>query len=625
MDKQQLINKIKNIEGLTNEEKSKLTELLNTEKKYGLVWEEKQEDIEKRLETELPVLQEVKERAITSSSPDAPNHILIEGDNLEALTALSYTHSGKIDVIYIDPPYNTGNKDFVYNDKFVDREDGYRHSKWLSFMNKRLRIAKGLLSDKGVIFISIDDNEQAQLKLLCDEIFGEKNFVVNAPVIMNLKGNQDEFGFAGTHEYLIVYALSISKTIINQFKINDEEIDNWFEDEIGLYKKGATLKRTGTDAPRSKRPYGYFPILINSQTNSVLCISDEEYQLLYDKKTNSFNDTYIDKLCTKYKNIGFEVIIPTAKGIKTSWRWGFETVKKNKNEILIYSEGNNISLYKKQRPNIGDLPSKKPKSFLYKPNYSSGNGTSLIENILHSKKFNNPKPLDLIYDYLYLSSNRNSTILDFFAGSGTTLHATMQLNNEDGGKRKCILVTNNENGICENVTYERNKRVTNGYTTPKGENIAGLKENSLRYYKTYLLPREKTTANMRRLMHLATDMLCIRNDVYAPAPLAGKDINNDIARYFNDGKRQMLVVYREEAIEGLVKIILKSPPTENRIKTYVFSPNSYAFDEDFYDVADRVELCALPDAIYNAYRHVLPKPEKQYAEKNENNETSAKQ
>lgn len=130
---------------------------------------------------------------------------------------------------------------------------------------------------------------------------------------------------------------------------------------------------------------------------------------------------------------------------------------------------------------------------------------------------------------------------------------------------------------------------------------------------------------MRRLMHLATDMLCIRNDVYAPAPLAGKDINNDIARYFNDGKRQMLVVYREEAIEELVKIILQSPPTENRIKTYVFSPNSYAFDEDFYDVADRVELCALPDAIYNAYRHVLPKPEKQYAEKNENNETSAKQ
>lgn len=352
-------------------------------------------------------------------------------------------------MIYIDPPYNTGNKDFVYNDKFVDREDGYRHSKWLSFMNKRLRIAKGLLSDKGVIFISIDDNEQAQLKLLCDEIFGEKNFVVNAPVIMNLKGNQDEFGFAGTHEYLIVYALSISKTIINQFKINDEEIDNWFEDEIGLYKKGATLKRTGTDAPRSKRPYGYFPILINSQTNSVLCISDEEYQLLYDKKTNSFNDTYIDKLCTKYKNIGFEVIIPTAKGIKTSWRWGFETVKKNKNEILIYSEGNNISLYKKQRPNIGDLPSKKPKSFLYKPNYSSGNGTSLIENILHSKKFNNPKPLDLIYDYLYLSSNRNSTILDFFAGSGTTLHATMQLNNEDGEKESAYLLRTTRTGFAK--------------------------------------------------------------------------------------------------------------------------------------------------------------------------------
>ena len=168
MDKIALINKIRGLDGLTQEEKSALLGLLRTQKKYGLVWEDKPENVEERLCDELPVLAEVKERALVSNCKDAPNHILIEGDNLEALTTLAYTHAGKIDVIYIDPPYNTGNKDFVYNDSFVDREDTYRHSKWLSFMSRRLKIAKRLLSDKGVIFISIDDNEQAQLKLLCD-------------------------------------------------------------------------------------------------------------------------------------------------------------------------------------------------------------------------------------------------------------------------------------------------------------------------------------------------------------------------------------------------------------------------------------------------------------------------
>ena len=172
IDRAALAAAVSNLQGLTSEQKSALLELINDHKKYGLVWEDKPEDVKERLRDELPILREVKDRAIISDAPDAPNHVLIEGDNLEALTALSYTHEGRIDVIYIDPPYNTGNKDFVYNDQYVDSEDSYRHSKWLSFMNKRLKIAKRLLSDRGVIFISIDDNEQAQLKLLCDEVFG---------------------------------------------------------------------------------------------------------------------------------------------------------------------------------------------------------------------------------------------------------------------------------------------------------------------------------------------------------------------------------------------------------------------------------------------------------------------
>ena len=208
MNKYELAKKINELEGLTNDEKSELIKLLRSQKKYGLVWEDKPEDAEQRMVNEQPVLVEVPERAILSDDAEAPNHILIEGDNLETLTALSYTHAGKIDVIYIDPPYNTGNKDFIYNDSFVDKEDGYRHSKWLTFMNKRLKIAKNLLSDKGVIFISIDDNEQAPLKMLCDEVFGNINLCGQLIWRKKSGGGQTDIYFVTEHEYILVYQKS---------------------------------------------------------------------------------------------------------------------------------------------------------------------------------------------------------------------------------------------------------------------------------------------------------------------------------------------------------------------------------------------------------------------------------
>ncbi len=585
MNKQQLINKIKNIEGLSNEEKAQLTELLNSEKKYGLVWENKPEDIEKRLENELPVLQEVKERAIISSAPDAPNHILIEGDNLEALTALSYTHSGKIDVIYIDPPYNTGNKDFVYNDNFVDREDGYRHSKWLSFMNKRLRIAKDLLSDKGVIFISIDDNEQAQLKLLCDEIFGENNFICDFIRTNKTGSGHDAREISIEYDYMLFYAknkqnITISKMIIDtEYDKKYKYIDNFLEKRGKYYLRDLDYKGSYSQSLD-------YPIKINNE------------------------DVYAGGVF----------------GRPNTWRWSKQKVEWGIENGFVVIDEKKKKIYIKQYQYVDNNDNKRERTLPYNAQilFLNSIGSTELKNILNQNIFSFPKPTSLVEFTMNLSNDKNITILDFFAGSGTTLHATMQLNNEDGGKRQCILVTNNENGICENVTYERNKRVINGYTTPKGENIAGLKDNTLRYYKTHLLPREKTTANMRRLMLLATDMLCIRNNVYTPAPLADKYLDTNTARYFNDGKHQMLVVYNEEKIPELVKQILKSPTTENKIKTYVFSPNSYAFDDDFDDVANRVELCALPDAIYNAYRHVLPEPKKQAEEINENNETTEK-
>ena len=235
-------------------------------------------------------------------------------------------------------------------------------------------------------------------------------------------------------------------------------------------------------------------------------------------------------------------------------------------------------------------------------------GKEELNNIMgYDVGFDTVKPSKLIKE-LILHFNNDSTILDFFAGSGTTLHATMQLNAEDGGHRKCILVTNNENNICEEVTYERNKRVIQGYTTPKGEEVEGLHDNNLRYYRTNFLSRDKSVINMRLLVRLATDMLCIKNDVYTEAEFCGKKINPNIARYFDNGQgNRMLVIYEERAIQLLVQLMAQTEDDGIKTMVYVFSPGADPYTDDFEDVAERVKLCALPSAIYEAYKRVLPK------------------
>ncbi len=562
IDRPHLIERIKSIEGLTPEERSQLLEMLRTTPKYGLVWEDKPEEAERLLEDNLPVLTEVKERYIAGSSPDSPNHILIEGDNLHALTALTYTHESKIDVIYIDPPYNTGNKDFCYNDQYVDREDGYRHSKWLSFMSKRLRLAKRLLSDRGVIFISIDDNEQAQLKMLCDEIFGEE--FLRGQFIWRKKsgGGQTDAYFVTEHEYVAVY--SNSNFIWLDPSESKSEEDFKFEDERGKYNL-TKLEKWGSSAHKEDRPSMAFPIKDP--------FGKDYFPIAPDKKPGRWR-------------VGEKRMDEIFKNHLIEWRRGIPYEKTYYNP-------------ESQKEKII-----KSRSILYSV-AETGDGSNELLNLFGEKDtFSNPKPSELI-KYL-ISHAVTSTILDFFAGSGTTLHATMQLNAEDGGKRQCILVTNNENGICENVTYERNKRVINGYTTPKGVAVNGLHNNSLRYYRTDFVPRKKTMANMRRLVNLATDLLCIKHGLYQEARFFGKKLNAEVARFFCNGKKQMLILYDERAVDPVAEI-LEHQAVDSPIIVYVFSPDNYAYDEEFAAVADKVNLCALPAAIYAAYRHVLPK------------------
>ncbi len=402
-------------------------------------------------ENPLTMLKEDKEHNSLEENKDSEN-ILFKGDNLEVLKHLKNAYENQIKMIYIDPPYNTGGDGFVYNDdrKFgmeelsqlagVSLEEAKRilsftqsnsnsHSAWLTFMYPRLYIARELLKDEGTIFISIDDNEASQLKLLCDEVFGEENFIAELPTVMNLKGNNDEFGFAGTHEYTFVFAKQKEKCELSEFSISDDELEDWFEDENGFYKQGANLKATGEDGAREKRPNLYFPVFIDSEDN------------IYVTKNDLEPTDFIGELTTLY---------PITNNQDMRWRWSKDKFIAEKNNIIVSRNGT-IGIYKKQRPALGDMPSKKPKTIFYKPEYSSGNGTTQVKNLFEEKVFSNPKPLGLLSDFIEIGLKENEIVLDFFAGSGTTAHAVMELN-KDGGNRRFILVQ-----LPENIDPKKNK------------------------------------------------------------------------------------------------------------------------------------------------------------------------
>lgn len=579
MNKTELARKIQTLEGLSNEEKTALLELIRGHKKYGLVWEEKPEDIEERLREELPILVErndSKVHPIISDNPAAPNHLIIEGDNLAALTELSYTHNGNIDVIYIDPPYNTGNKDFVYNDSYVDTEDSYRHSKWLSFMAKRLKVSKILLSDYGVIFISIDDNEYANLKTLTDEIFGRENCL--STLIWDLGAGTSAGHFTRAHEYILVYCKDRSK--IANFSGGEGIIDD------------RAIKKLSTKNHE-------FEYTFKAGTK---CEAYDGFELSGEWGGSEKTKLIKGRFLCRNKALAYDVTLSacwTQKNQMDSFFSGKETFDSKGQKVLEFYFRDNGKLYcRKKRDKIN------PPSVL-RGIATTKQGSGILKEILGDSVFDFPKPPELIKFLLSLRQTK-AIVLDFFAGSGTTLHAVMQLNKEDGGHRTCILCTNNENGICENVTYERNKRVIEGYTKPNGDYVEGLLDNNLRYYRTEFLPRERSVKNMRALVEAATGLLCIKNDLYTKARFGGRKLNSRYARYFENGEKRMLIIYEERAIPFIVNII-KDMPEGEKIKVYVFSHGSYAYDDEFAEVADRVTLCALPEAIYAAYKKVLPK------------------
>ena len=441
------------LEEQRNEDVKKLEELicLLQTKKYGLVWEEHAEIVEEEMKRKIPVFVENTEKKIVGSSDEKEYNFLLEGDNLHSLKLLEKTHAGKIDVIYIDPPYNTGNKDFIYNDKFVDKTDGYTHSKWLSFMSKRLEIARKLLSEDGAIFINIDDNEHAQLKLLCDEIFGESNFLTSIPW-HNRTSIQNDTDISVNHEYVVAYAKykrpdnrrmkDSNKHIWNTltgFTFNMREADkskfsNPDNDPRGIWKADPF------DAPNI-RPNLTYPILNPNTGETHLPPKGRHWRMSKEKYEKAFEDNRIifgkggngrPQLKVFYSEVSYKGMVAN------TWFDAdiFGTSTEGKKELLKCLPESNVI-------------------------------------------FSTPKPTKFYRELMKLSTSKESIILDFFAGSGTTGHAVVQLNQEDGGNRKYILCTNNENNICEEVTYKR---------------LANIQEelpHNLKYFKTDFIDKNE--------------------------------------------------------------------------------------------------------------------------------------
>lgn len=430
-------------------------------KKYGLVFEEHRESIDEVLENNLPVLTEDTDLFIDNGGQ---MNFLIEGDNLASLKLLEKTHKGRIDLIYIDPPYNTGAKNWIYDNDYVDSNDLFRHSKWLSFMKNRLKSAYNLLSCDGIIIVTIDDYEVDTLTLLMDELFGEEHRLATIIIKNNPSGRSTVSGVSISHEYALFYCKN-DNVKLGRLPRNEAQIARYKETDSNGRFEWVNFRKHG--GYKEDAPSMYYPIYVKKDGSSFripkLLWNEriKEYSILEESETDELVSLPIDE-----------------EGRQRRWKWGLDRALTQQSDMSVRLDRNKVpAIYIKARmKEEGMLPLTVWDSKEYS---STEYGANLLSKIMGGKKFDYPKSLYAVIDCLKVGNAKKDTIiLDFFAGSGTTGHAVMKLNAEDGGSRKFILCTNNENNICRDVTYERIKRVI-------------AKEDykaSLKYFKVEYLP-----------------------------------------------------------------------------------------------------------------------------------------
>ncbi len=478
------------------------------DKKYGINWERHMEAVDNVLKDNIPVFKEDSEKAISKS--DGKINFLIEGDNLHSLYLLDKTHRGAIDLIYIDPPYNTKNKDFIYDDKRIGEDDDYRHSKWLSFMSERLEIAKRLLSQEGVIFIHIDDNELAQLKMLCDEIFGDSNYLniisVNMKNIAGVSGGGEDKRFKKNCEYILIYAKNYG--MMPQFNGAYEYIE--LSELIENYEKeGKSWKYTSVLVDAGEKEYVGSTVTgdgeeikvylrKNPVIKSIKKLAKEDG--ITEKEAYRKYGTKIFQTTNAQSSIRIRVMDYRHELELTEDLLSIEYMPRSgRNKGKIYEQfykGDKCRLFAWLKDTSEEID-----GILYKKELQGTywDMTPYMKNVAKEGDVDLPsgkKPLDLLKRIIGLYPATDITVLDFFAGSGTTGHAVLAQNAEDGGTRKFIMCTNNENEICEKITYKRMKSVIEGYGTTEGL-LANLK-----YYKTDKVARDEAFLEDALMEHI---------------------------------------------------------------------------------------------------------------------------